>query len=75
MHRTTTPLTPGTLVLGPFYSDDHQGVGVIVARGRELWTQVGEGYVPVRVIAGDRVPGGYRPESLTAITTYRAVKA
>lgn len=57
-------MTVGTLVLGPFYSDGHQGAGVVVARGRELWTQVGAGYVPVRVIAGNRVSGGYSPDSL-----------
>lgn len=59
---------PGDTVMGPFYSDtgDDQarGVGVIVARGRELWTQVPLDYVCVRVLAGDRASGGYRPESL-----------
>jgi hypothetical protein len=74
MEHPMTDLKPGALVLGSFYSDGREGVGIIVARGRELWTRVDEGYVPVRVIAGDRVAGGYRPENLTA-TIYQAVKA
>lgn len=61
----TGELEPGTVVAGPFYGyGQHDGVGVIVARSRELWTQVGEGYVPVRVIVGDRCNGGYKPANL-----------
>ena len=66
------PIEPGMIVLGPFWSDgEHLGVGIVVKRGRSLWTRVGEGYVPVKVINGDCVPGGYRPEGLIA-TGYRA---
>lgn len=38
--------------------------GVITERSYTFWTRVGEGYVPVRVIRGDRINGGYRPETL-----------
>jgi hypothetical protein len=69
MGQLMPDLTPGTLVLGPFYSDGRQGCGVIAKRGRELWTQVSEGYVPVMPIAGDRVRGGYRRENLI-VTAY-----
>lgn len=58
-------LAVGTLVTGPFFSSGAQGTGVIVKRGREIWTRVGEGYVPVKVISGDRCSGGYRRSSLT----------
>lgn len=57
---------PGETVFGPFWSDDDRprGIGIVVASGREVWTRVPEGYVAVRVIVGDRVNGGYKPESL-----------
>lgn len=60
-------LEPGTVVLGPFYSDGREGVGVVVKRGRELWTRVPDEYVPVRPVKGDRVRCGYRPVSLTVV--------
>ena len=63
---------PGTLVLGPFYTTDtdeyRQGCGVVVKRTRELWTQTERPYIPVKIIAGDRCHGGYRPENLIALT-------
>lgn len=65
---------PGAIVLGPFYSDGRPGVGIIRPVGRELWTRVGNGYVPVEIIAGDRARGGYRPETLTE-TVYKAVRS
>jgi hypothetical protein len=60
---------PGTIVAGPFWSGDPtcKGVGVVVKRGRQLWTQVSEGYVPVEVIVGDRASGGYRPKTLEPV--------
>lgn len=67
-------LTPGTVVIGPFYSDKRGGVGIVRAQGRLLWTRVGEGYTPVEVIIGDRINGGYRPESLTVVERLREVK-
>ena len=71
----TANIAPGTIVLGPFWSDgDRMGVGIVVERGHRLWTRVDEGYVPVMVINGDRINGGYRPESLIP-TTYKAVPA
>lgn len=60
-------LIPGVLVLGPFYSDGRNGVGVIVKPGRPLWTRVGHGYVPVKILNGDRASGGYRPEGLVRV--------
>lgn len=70
-------LDPGTIVAGPFYDDDDRarGAGVIVARGRELWTRVPDDYVPVRVIVGNRCNGGYRPASLRAVSELRLRKA
>jgi hypothetical protein len=59
-------LEPGTVVTGPFFSDGSTGVGIVRSRGRALWTRVADSYVAVEVIAGDRISGGYRPESLTA---------
>lgn len=59
-------LKPGTIVRGPFYSDGHEGAGVIVAPGREIWTRVldEKEYIAVKVLAGDRGNGGYRKTSL-----------
>lgn len=68
---TTTNLQPGTVVTGPFYADESLGVGVIAKCGRSLWTQVGEGYVPVRIIQGNRASGGYKADGLTALDELR----
>ena len=59
-------LEPGRIVIGRFFSDRSEGVGIVTRRGRELWTQVDDGYVPVRVITGNRCNGGYRIEDLRA---------
>jgi hypothetical protein len=64
---TTNEPEPGAVVTGPFFSDESLGVGVVVKRGRPIWTRVGEGYVPVRVLKGDRASGGYNPEHLSVI--------
>lgn len=61
-------MQPGAIVWGRFYSDGRYGVGRVVApSGREIWTRVGEGYTPVRVIKGDRASGGYRTDELEVI--------
>lgn len=60
-------LEPGTVVVGPFWSDGRQGVGVVVPRGRMLWTRTTAPYVPVRILNGDRIPGGYDPADLTPV--------
>lgn len=65
-------LSPGTVVSGPFFSDRSLGVGIIVRRSRDLWTQAPEGYVAVRVVLGDRCSGGYQPEGLTELPTLKA---
>lgn len=62
-----TVIKPGSYVTGRFYSDGRYGVGIVVERGRPLWTRVGEGYVPVRVIKGDRIDGGYNPDDLIVL--------
>jgi hypothetical protein len=62
-------IQPGTVVSGPFWSHspDAKGVGVVVEQSRQLWTQVGDGYVPVKVLVGDRSRGGYRPDALSPV--------
>lgn len=70
----TTDLKPGTVVRGPFtiinaYDREYaQGVGIVQKRGKRYPYNVGPDHVPVRIVVGDRVSGGYRPESLTPIT-------
>jgi hypothetical protein len=65
---------PDTVVAGPFFSDGSTGVGIVKAQGRELWTRVGEGYVPVLVVVGDRCPGGYRAETLVPVPRLRPTR-
>jgi hypothetical protein len=69
----TEPIEAGCVVAGAFWSHspDARGVGIVVKRGRELWTQVPDDYVPVRVVVGDRARGGYRPADLTVVRDLR----
>lgn len=65
---TTEPIIePGTIVSGQFFSNGNYGIGIVAAVGRPLWTRVPEGYVPVKIVTGDRIDGGYRPEGLTIV--------
>jgi hypothetical protein len=60
---------PGTVVIGPFFSDGTRGVGIVRERaaGTRSWRAVPAEYQPVEVLVGDRINGGYRPAALAAV--------
>jgi hypothetical protein len=69
-----TEFRPGTVVIGPFFSDGSRGVGIVRERGQRGWRAVGGEYQPVEILVGDRINGGYRPASLAAVPRVKEVR-